>query len=178
MKILKTISIVLLISLVLASVNSFAQQGEKATGKERPQGKERQAGAERPQQLAGAAGGPYCLVKATEQSAGKYTIQMDFGTEMEGSQKNIFQNEKDKEKIDKAMRENSLIDVLNILGIKGFDVVNSYAIADSKIVTHYYLLQMTRKGAGQRQAGMKAEELEKRRKDKESPSQAKPKQDE
>ena len=164
---MKNLSIVLLFSFLMGCMTMYAQQGErpKGGGKERQaQGKERPQGMDRSQMGPAAPGGAYCLIKATEQSIGKYTLQMDFGIEKEGPQKNVFQNEKEKEALEKAMKESSLIDLLNLLAIKGFEVINSYAVNDSKLTTHYFLLQQSRKGGPQR-TGLKPEDIEKRKKE-------------
>ncbi|MCX6256617.1 MAG: hypothetical protein NTW49_01745 [Bacteroidia bacterium] len=175
MKNFRNVSFMLFICILLSSVNAFSQLEARpksaATGrpdKSSQQGKDQPqvADSKNPQQPQGGMNSGYCLITAAEQSGSKFAIQADFGNDKEGKPRAIFQTDKEKDMWDQAIKRGSVIDVINILSFKGFDVVNSYAVFDAKLITHYFLLQQSRKGGGQR-SGMSPEELEKLRKERE-----------
>jgi hypothetical protein len=90
----------------------------------------------------------YCLLKAIEKTPMKYSISVDFGNDKEGKPKEIFRGEKEKEVFDMAMKNGSIVDLINLLSVRGYEVKNAYVAMDGPIPVHYFLMA-NEKGAAQ-----------------------------
>ena len=109
------------------------------------------------------------LIKAIEKENASFELSIDAGVTKDGKKREFTKTEKEKEAVKRVIKNGSLVNLLNMLRIKGYDIETSYAVP-GKEITHYYIMipsnaDKARKDVkkGQSRPELSSEEMEKRK---------------